>query len=47
MNDSTHTKCKDNKFIALKKKLSRPSDNTLFFLQMFARACNANVASAM
>lgn len=47
MNNSTRKKSKDNKFIALKKKLTRPSDSTLFFLQMFARTYNTNPASAM
>lgn len=47
MNDSTHTKKKDNKLDALKKKLAKPSDNTIMFLQMFARAYTGNVVSAM
>lgn len=47
MNDSTRKKYNDCKFTMLKKKLSRPSDNTLLFLQMFARAYGGNVASVM
>lgn len=47
MNDSTRKKYNDCKFTMLKKKLSRPSDNTLLFLQMFARTYGGNVASVM
>lgn len=38
MNDSTPFEKKTSRILELKNKLVRPSEDTLFFLQMFARA---------
>lgn len=44
MNDSTPSDNKTSRIIELKNKLVRPSKDTLFFLQLFARVYEPQMA---
>ena len=47
MNDSTPKNKNAQKLMELKQKLARPSKDTLFFLQMFARVYEPAMAVAV
>ncbi|MDE5740602.1 MAG: hypothetical protein K2H92_09920 [Bacteroidaceae bacterium] len=47
MDDSTPFEKKTSRILELKNKLVRPSEDTLFFLQMFARAYEPQMAMSV